>query len=61
MMMDSPPMLPHQRRRKIDEATGEETVDITVLPVTWGSVTVDQILWLQQLEEDVVKSRKRPE
>ena len=61
MMMDSPPMPPHQRRRKIDKATREETMDITVLPVTWESVTVDQILQLQRLEEDVVKRRKRPE
>ena len=45
MMMGSPPMLPH-RRRKTGKANEGRTVDIAVLPVTPELVTVD---WTLQL------------
>ena len=47
------------KKRKIGEATGEETVDITVLPVIWESVIVDQTPQPPWLEGDMVKRRRR--
>ena len=61
MMMDSPLKPPHQRKRKIGEATGEETMDIIVLPVTRESGIVDQTPQPPWLEGNVVTRRRRPE